>query len=232
MPFNTAALEARSSIVSVLSSWSALVAEERRVPAPQRTAGRLAAFLLRHADWLASHEASGDLSREVARLAGAARQVIDPGPGRRIPIGTCVEAGCPGMLTATVRADRPALPAEIVCDASAGHRWIGHQWLQLSRRLNSPTGLPTPGVVLPGGRTEPGRRTERAGARTNRHVEAEQERTRWIGATDIARLWKIPSGTVYRHASHQQWRRRSEHGRTYYNGADVERTLSALRRTA
>lgn len=50
--------------------------------------------------------------------------------------------------------------------------------------------------------------------------------TRWLGAADISRLWGISSGSVYRLASEQQWRRRSRAGRTYYHGADVLHTFS------
>jgi hypothetical protein len=49
--------------------------------------------------------------------------------------------------------------------------------------------------------------------------------TRWLSATDISRLWTIPTGSVYRLASEQRWRRRSRGRRTYYHEADVLRTF-------
>ncbi|CAM5610632.1 MerR family transcriptional regulator [Streptomyces narbonensis] len=220
MPLNTAALEVRSSILAVLSSWAAVVAEQRRVPGPRRTVPLLTAFLRRHADWLVTHEAAGELSQEVARLARGAWRVIDPGPQRRVTIGDCVEHGCPGGLTAVVRPDRPAVPAEISCDASPEHHWLGHQWLQLSRRLGARAALTAPGE-------------DTGGIRADRHEtgEPEAQPVTWFTAADVARLWSIPSGTVYRHASQQKWRRHSKQGRTYYHHADVLRTLSALRRS-
>lgn len=50
--------------------------------------------------------------------------------------------------------------------------------------------------------------------------------TRWLSAADIARLWSIPHGSVYRLASEQRWRRRSRAGRTTYHQADVLHTFS------
>ncbi|MGW2013551.1 hypothetical protein [Streptomyces sp. NPDC001927] len=221
LPLNTAAMEARSAIVSVLSSWSAAVSQERGVAAPRRVVERLAEFLLRHSGWLAAHAAAGEFSQEVARLARGATRVIDLGPSRRLAIGGCVEDGCPGRLTASVRPEQPGVPAEITCDAAADHRWFGHEWLQLSRLMSARKDL---AVAADGGT---------AGVSTDALPEADSVvRTRWFSAADVARLWNIPSGTVYRHASQQQWRRRTKQGRTYYHDADVHKTLSALRRTA
>ncbi|MCF3104177.1 hypothetical protein IPZ58_21665 [Streptomyces roseoverticillatus] len=56
--------------------------------------------------------------------------------------------------------------------------------------------------------------------------------TRWISAADIARLWGIAPGSVYRHASQAQWRRQTRTGRTYYHEADVQRTLESRKATA
>ncbi|MGQ4719194.1 hypothetical protein ACUN22_36675 [Streptomyces anulatus] len=224
LPLNTAAVEARSAIVSVLASWSAAVAQERGVAAPTRVVARLAGFLLRHIEWLAVHRAAGELSREVAQLARGAARVTGPGPNRRFTIGDCVEDGCAGRLTATVRPDRPGVPAEITCDVSAGHRWLGHEWMQLSRRLGARR---NPAAAGDGAAVE--------AAETSAEglpAVAEAARTRWFSAADVSRLWNIPAGSVYRHASQQQWRRRTSQGRTYYHDTDVHKTLSALRRTA
>lgn len=48
----------------------------------------------------------------------------------------------------------------------------------------------------------------------------------WLTATDIARLWSTPTGTVYRLASEQGWRRVTRAGRTYYAEADVHGSFS------
>lgn len=44
---------------------------------------------------------------------------------------------------------------------------------------------------------------------------------RWLTAADIARLWKTPTGTIYRLASEQQWRRITRGGRAFYAESNV-----------
>ncbi|MEU2395007.1 hypothetical protein [Streptomyces sp. NPDC007369] len=53
-----------------------------------------------------------------------------------------------------------------------------------------------------------------------------RRRPLWLGANDIASLWQVPRGTVYRLASEHQWRRDSRAGRTYYHAQDVRRSLA------
>ncbi len=64
----------------------------------------------------------------------------------------------------------------------------------------------------PGGRWSELRRAMRSG-------QAVPER--WLTAGDVARLWSTTTGTVYRLASEQRWRRQSRAGRTYYAESDV-----------
>jgi hypothetical protein len=135
LPFNATAAEARSSIMSILVSWCALVTEERQVTAPSREVGPLARFLARHAAWLSAHDAAGDASRELAKAARQARWAAHGGQVRRVRVGRCVADGCPGELIAAVHPERASTPAEIVCTSDAAHRWAGHEWLGLSRRL-------------------------------------------------------------------------------------------------
>lgn len=222
MPFDTRAAEVRSSVLGVLSSWATLVVEERGVTAPRRTVAALAEFLARHADWLSGHRAAAEACEEVARLVRRARRAIDPEPDHRVGIGSCVEPGCPGGLTALLRPERPRLPAEIRCDADPAHRWFGHEWLQLSRRL-APLRASSAAAAGPESGPESGThgRTAPRGSEPAGH-----EDVRWVTAADVSRLWAIPLGSVYRHASVRKWRRRSRAGRTYYHGADVDRTLS------
>ncbi|OII66194.1 MULTISPECIES: hypothetical protein [unclassified Streptomyces] len=140
-PGDGAVAEVRASIVDVLRSWATVVADEAPAgggahdgsPHTARTVAELSALLVRHSSWLAAHAAAADVTEEVARLVRRARQVVDPGPRRRVPIGACVEPDCPGGLTAAVQPDRPQLPARIVCDVDPSHRWLGHEWLQMSR---------------------------------------------------------------------------------------------------
>ena len=50
-----------------------------------------------------------------------------------------------------------------------------------------------------------------------------------LTADDIARLWKVPKGTVYRHAHLDGWRRYRQAGRVLYHPADVTATFDRLR---
>ncbi|MFI2778812.1 hypothetical protein [Streptomyces sp. ALB3] len=209
MPFDAQAAEVRSEILGVLGSWAGAVVEERGVPAPPRAALPLRVFLCRHLGWLAAHEAAGEFAGEVSRLVRRARRVVDPEVRHRMSVGGCVEPGCPGALTAVVRAGRQRLPAVIRCDHDPAHSWPGHEWLQLSRRL---AGAVSTAATAPRQAAVP-----------------EAESVRWVTAADVARLWDMPTGSVYRHASEARWRRRSLRGHTYYHGGDVVETLSRRR---
>lgn len=195
MPFNAAAADVRAAIRGVLGSWSGMVVEERRVTAPRRTVSALAKFLTKHVDWMAAHVAAVEATDEVAQLVRSARRVAYPNPVRRVSIGPCVESDCAGELVAFVHPQERLLPAEISCDADPCHSWLGHQWMQLGRRMSAASSITTPS-------------------------------TRWLSATDISRLWSIPAGSIYRLASEQRWRRRSQAGRTYYHEDDVLHAFS------
>ncbi|MFA3873259.1 hypothetical protein ABS735_06175 [Streptomyces sp. MMCC 100] len=191
MAFNTAAADARSAIVGTLRSWAALVIEERGAGAPRDAPEEIAAFLLRHTDWLVAHGAAGELSDEVAQCVRRARRVIDPAPRHRTPVGGCVVPDCAGLLTAAARREGAESAVEISCDSDPAHRWSGQEWLRRGAR-------PTP----------------------------EQEpAVRWMTARDIALLWSIAPGSVYRRASQDRWRRQARNGRTYYHAQDVHASL-------
>ncbi|MFF4412764.1 helix-turn-helix domain-containing protein [Streptosporangium sp. NPDC001559] len=195
LPFNTAAADARESVLTVLGSWSGLVAEQRGVTPPSRAVGDLARFLRRHVTWLTGHEAAAEITREMARLVNTARAVAHPSERRRVRVGECVEAGCPGELIVSVLPQQ-AHPAggEIVCSSDETHRWQTHEWTRLSHRM--------------GGNSGAGRAT------------------RWLSAAEVARLWRVPAGSVYRLASEHRWHRRSQSGRVRYDSTDVERTFA------
>ncbi|MER5206860.1 hypothetical protein [Streptomyces sp. NPDC002825] len=210
LPFNGAAADARTAIVATLASWSGLIAAERSLAVPGRGAGQLAHFLLRNTAWLAAHPAAGEASEEVAGLVERARRVARPDPVRRIRVGTCVAPGCDGDLTAAVRARAWARDTEIRCDRHPDHSWAGHQWTQLRRDMQRSASAA--GSAAASG----------AASATGSVVGPE----RWLSAADISRLWGAPTGTVYRLASEQGWRRRNRDGRTYYSEADAHECFS------
>ncbi|WP_158727279.1 hypothetical protein [Streptomyces sp. NRRL S-31] len=200
LPFNAHAAEVRTEILAVLGSWAGAVVTERAVPAPPRAVPSLCAFLAGHLRWLPAHDAAGEFSAELDRLVRRARRVVDPEVRRRVRVGACVERGCAGALTAVLAARQSPAAAVIRCDRDPAHHWQGHEWLRLSRRLDDAP--------------------DAAGAPPARTV-------RWLTAADIARLWGISTGGAYRHACRSEWRRCRRHGRTYYHGEDVARTLDA-----
>ncbi|MFF3019900.1 hypothetical protein [Streptomyces sp. NPDC057939] len=204
LPFNAAAADVRARMVSVLGSWSGLVAQQRGCASPPRNAAALTAFLLRNADWLAAHPAVAEVTEEIARLVRAGRRAAFPDPTRTIRLGACPEPDCSGALALAVRDRvRPTGPA-IVCDADRGHRWTSERWSELSDSMEP---------VRPAGSTDDA-------------AAAAVPTERWLTAADIARLWHAPTGTVYRLASEERWRRRNRAGRTYYSETDVRACFS------
>jgi hypothetical protein len=193
--FNSAAADIREAIRAVLGSWSGLVAAERRITPPPRAVVHLVRFLSRHISWLSRHPAAVEITREISELVVKARQVAHPDPLRRVRVGTCVEAGCTGELTALVRSEARHLPGDIRCSSDTAHRWPADEWTRLSRLMA-------------------------------RNPSAGDGETRWLGPTEVARLWRIPTGSVYRLAGQHHWRRRNQSGRVYYDADDVEQTFA------
>lgn len=193
LPFNEAASDVRAAMLTVLSSWSGLVAEEWGTPPPRREVPALCTFLADHEGWLARHPSAGELSREIADLTRQAARVADPTPSRRLAAGPCVADGCAGMLTAVMRLDDGGRPVEVHCDAEPAHRWSGGEWAALDYRR---------------------RRSDDAAVGP-----------RWLTAPQICRMWNVPSGSVYRMASEDAWRRRRVRGRTSYHEGDVTQSL-------
>ncbi|MEO3975083.1 hypothetical protein [Streptomyces sp. CAU 1734] len=192
LPFNAAAADARTRMISVLGSWSGLVAQQRRLTSPPRTIDGLTAFLRRNTDWLAAHSAAAEATHEIARLVTAGQRAAFPDPARSIRLGTCPQPRCTGALTLELRTrERPANP-EIACDADPGHRWTTDQWSALSHRMDQ-----------------------------SAHPAGTAPAERWLTAADISRLWNTPPGTVYRLASQERWRRHTRAGRAYYSESDV-----------
>ncbi len=219
---NIRAAEVRASILSVLGSWGGLVAHERRVAPPSRTVTALAGFLRLHVTWLAAHDTAADASGELNGLVHAARRIVEPEPVRRLEIGTCAEPDCSGSLVARVHTGGGAALSDIVCTATPAHRWPAAEWTRLGRRLGAesrPEGTGT-GPAEAAGPAEP------VG-----HPGGARRASEWLSPAEVAHLRGVPSGTVYRLASEQRWRREKRAGRTYYWAQDVERTFHAAGRT-
>ncbi|MET8691164.1 hypothetical protein [Streptomyces bauhiniae] len=128
LPVRSQAVEARSALMAMLSSWSALVADERRVGAPDREIREMVAFLRRHLEWLARHPALGELLAELAESVALARRCVQPGQSRQVSVGSCREPECTGNLIAHMRSGGAGPASEIRCDNDPAHRWAPHEW--------------------------------------------------------------------------------------------------------
>ncbi|MEU2283752.1 hypothetical protein ABZ614_17770 [Streptomyces sp. NPDC013178] len=58
-------------------------------------------------------------------------------------------------------------------------------------------------------------------------AQRQEPAVRWMTARDIAVLWGVAPGSVYRRASEDRWRRRAHNGRTYYHEQDIHASLGA-----
>ncbi|MER7847114.1 hypothetical protein ABTZ03_24545 [Kitasatospora sp. NPDC096077] len=144
LPFNAAAAQARTDVLALLSSWSGLVAAERSLPAPARTATGLADFLLRQLPWLADHNAAGEACEDFRRVVGTARRAARATPApQRARLGGCPHPDCPGQLTATASSSLADTPDEVACDTDPAHVWPADQWTSLVRQLGGTGGRAT-----------------------------------------------------------------------------------------
>lgn len=131
---NDAVVKARSDMFRVLTSWAERVVDGRGVASPdQREIRHLAAFLTSHVDWLAAHMSAADIANEVASLAKSVSEAINPNTVTRMALGPCGQPGCGQTVHAALRTKDELLPAQVTCEA--GHVWLPHQWLLLSRRI-------------------------------------------------------------------------------------------------
>ncbi|AUH42512.1 hypothetical protein [Streptomyces sp. CMB-StM0423] len=125
-------LDTRQRISSLLESWSGTVVAKRRAAAPKRSVPHLAVFLAGQLDWITAQPAAADFADEVEALVKELRQTIDPEPGGYFTlVEECVQDGCGGTITASLRAGEPVPVRSIAC--SAGHAWAPHEWLLLGQ---------------------------------------------------------------------------------------------------
>lgn len=157
-PPRDAVVEQRATIRHVLVSWCRLVSEERGISLPGNDTGDLAAYLVRHAEWLAACDYADEVADELAGLASRAYGLAYPSGSRRIRVGPCPRCGGvpgphgqaiqrlplgfigppnrSGCLVAVVREqDQDKLPSEVACDLVGEHKWDAIQWRQLDREV-------------------------------------------------------------------------------------------------
>jgi len=135
LKLNDAAVEARVLIRHTLVSWTYLIAEERGVALPVDTTAAVAAFVARHAPWLAAHSEAGSVSDELRDLVRHAYPIAYPSGTRIFDVAGCPTEGCAGTLRAILRRTDSLLPTAVSCDADDTHSWPADKWLTLGRQI-------------------------------------------------------------------------------------------------
>ncbi|RJQ81248.1 hypothetical protein D5S17_05775 [Pseudonocardiaceae bacterium YIM PH 21723] len=125
-----ATVDVRADILTIVSSWTAMVVHERGLPTPKRDVHAMTGLLRRNLDWLAEHPAAGDFADEMADLLASAHAVINSDRAPRLHLGFCPQPGCQRPVHATVQIrDRSARPL-IKCES--GHRYEADQWREIA----------------------------------------------------------------------------------------------------
>jgi hypothetical protein len=130
---NSQIVEARADILAVLRSWSALVSEDRGVTPPHDSAAECAAFLHRHAGWLAA-QPFADEALELDAVWRRHRGKVAPSMARMFEVGPCPD--CAGMLTVHLRGDGNAASV-IYCSDDPEHAWPRERWLHLGLTIEA-----------------------------------------------------------------------------------------------
>lgn len=123
---------ARTELLSLLSSWAALVAEEARLPLrPRREVTALVKFLLDNLNFLVSHPAVVDAIEEFTRVCTRARHAINPTD--YVALGLCERPGCGRKVYAHI--DPGGIGSGDLVSCEAGHAVDPRQWLSLAQRF-------------------------------------------------------------------------------------------------
>lgn len=198
IPFNTAAADVRATIVRALRSWSEMVVEERY---PDSAPPRSVGAL---AEFLGRHV--GWMARHAAVTEITAEVAQLARSARRVAYPNRVRRVTIGNCV------EAGCSGDLVAFVYPNESWPPaeircdadpcHSWLEQHWMQLSRRMRTAPAIAM--------------------------TTARWLGAADISRIWGIPTGSVYRLASEQRWRRRSAARRTYYHEADVSDALSHL----
>jgi hypothetical protein len=128
MPVRGQVVQARTALRSALSSWSALVADERRVAGPRPDIREMTSFLRLHLSWLVRHPALPDLVGELRDAVRLTLRSLQSGQSRQVQLSSCREDGCSGSLIAHMNSGASGPPSEIRCDSDPSHRWAPREW--------------------------------------------------------------------------------------------------------
>lgn len=143
-------LSLRREVTDCLNSWARVIIEDRdikvQIPHGTDTLG-MCAFLERHTQWFAGHEAAEEAAGELRVWAGKVKATVDPHRKDWVVIGTCpidvdTEAG-PATCGAKVR----AYPAKdtitcVRCGTEGNVAWWEHVIMPDTSRLVTAAELP------------------------------------------------------------------------------------------
>jgi hypothetical protein len=162
LSLSDAAMDARTLIRAVLSSWCRLISDERGIHLPgawrlvvlpsgihgpanrawfvRDTVAAMANYIDVHTEWLAAHPAASEAADEMADLARRAAAAAYPSGTRIIEIGRCPAADadempCIGRIRALLRTEASLLPSAVACDTDPAHSWGPAEWRSLGRHM-------------------------------------------------------------------------------------------------
>lgn len=196
---NERAIEIRSETRHTLVAIARLISEERGIGLPPDTLDAIAAYIATHHVWLAAHP--GVAGSTSDELSSLQRRAWNVA----YPTGARVfpVGPCPtcgAIVKVVLRAVDSLLPSELVCDGEAHAE-------DCECRKCPPHRWPY----------------------TSWRNLGKKIHKRYLSPAEISAEWKMPLGSVYRHASEAKWRR-AEDGRrpALYLVEDVRATLDSL----
>ncbi|WP_049580846.1 hypothetical protein, partial [Streptomyces sp. SBT349] len=139
---NDTMVEARSTMRTVLGSWTALLCREQGLGRRPEGVPMMARLLSSHLGWFVEHPAWTDFSDELDRLVTDVHHAVDGASLRTSHLGPCIRPGCEGTIVLTISLLTPDRRPGVACDT--GHAWLPHQWLQLKNRIETMEDIGTP----------------------------------------------------------------------------------------
>jgi len=145
LPIDARITEHRQELHTVLSSWTLLVAEERKVsvrvqendPLPG-----LCGFLRLHHEWSVTRSWADDYAGEILALGRRAWSLLHPSGNRQFPVGRCLEVDevdgtpCPGTMYARLTPSDPNfdVAADLICN-ECNHMVPSTGWVKYGIRV-------------------------------------------------------------------------------------------------
>lgn len=211
IPLNEPAARLRRHLRQKLAGTVRLLCEERHLAGPDFAGGRgLLSWLEAQHDVLCSLDWIDDYATELAELTSSAWSIAYPSGTARIQVGRCplkvacdvathLEQQCPGTVTATVRRGDDLLPKALACDTCETET-PPHAWLTLGKQIRR--------------------------SLLGDEAELDDGLPLYLTAIQLAELWSVAVGTIWRWAHEDDWAR-VEGRPTLYLAADAQLSYDA-----